>query len=224
MIDIIDIDNSIVISSVEDLKEYSVKVDGAVKARLKDFQLVGSTGTLIDLFRELVFCILTANASAKMGLKTINVIDDDILLFGSEQDITAKLIGIYRFPISRANYIVRTRAFLKNHCNNDLRKIFDDFQGDPSALRFFLASNLIGIGYKECSHFLRNVGFKGYAILDKHVISMLNLLGCNVQKPRKKSEYVTTELKMKDFAVKHDLDFDELDLLFWSYKTGEIIK
>jgi N-glycosylase/DNA lyase len=223
MTNIVDIDNSIIISNVEDLKQYYSTVCDAIKSRMTEFQLLKTNAMPIQLFRELVFCILTANASAKMGLKAIQAIDDHTLLFGSEKDITTKLTGVYRFPVSRANYIVRTRQFLNDHCNLDIHKIFNEFK-DPSALRFFLASNLIGIGYKECSHFLRNVGFKGYAILDKHVISMLNLLGCDVQKPRKKAEYVTTEIKMKEFAVKHSLDFDELDLLFWSYKTGEIIK
>jgi N-glycosylase/DNA lyase len=223
MIDIISVDNSIVISNIKDLKQYYATVNDAIKKRIIDFQLA-SNGTTKELFREVVFCILTANASAKMGLKAIQAIDDDTLFSGNENDITAKLTGSYRFPISRASYIVRTRRFLKDYCDLDIRKIFNEFKSDPSALRFFLANNLIGIGYKECSHFLRNVGFKGYAILDKHVISMLNLLGCNVQKPRKKSEYVITELDMKNFALQNALDFDELDLLFWSYKTGEIIK
>jgi N-glycosylase/DNA lyase len=84
--------------------------------------------------------------------------------------------------------------------------------------------NIIGIGYKECSHFLRNIGFTGFAILDKHVISMLNLLGCNVQKPRNKKEYKEVEQKMIDFAKYIELNIDHLDLVFWSYKTGEIIK
>ena len=34
-----------------------------------------------------------------------------------------------------------------------------------------------GLGYKEASHFLRNIGFPGYAILDKHILNSLREMG-----------------------------------------------
>jgi len=221
MIEIIKVDNAVTIATVNDLRQYYVSVESAIQKRLNEFQVIGK-GSSKQLFQELIFCILTANASAKMAMKAVSVIDDDTLFLGNEKDISTCLKGVYRFPRSRANYIVRTRHFLKGYCDLDVRKIFDQYDG--LALREFLAKFLCGIGYKESSHFLRNIGFKGFAILDKHIISMLNLLGCNVQKPCNKKEYCKVELIMKDFAKRYELDFDELDLLFWSYKTGEIIK
>lgn len=219
--DIITIKNLIIIHSVDDLRAYYENVKHHIIYRLDDFKEVGF-GDNNSLFRELVFCILTANTSAKMSLKAINSLDSTMFT-GTEKQIANKLKHVYRFPNVRANYIYRSRKFLEKEFNFDLHALCKTFS-NQWALRDYLKDNIIGIGYKECSHFLRNIGFTGFAILDKHVISMLNLLGCNVQKPRNKKEYKEVEQKMIDFAKHIDINIDHLDLVFWSYKTGEIIK
>jgi N-glycosylase/DNA lyase len=223
--EIIKVDNSIEIFSIEDLLSYHKQVRSKIITRLQFFKNFDSAASAYDLFRELVFCILTANASAKMALKSINTLESVIFKEDTtEKDIENKLRGVYRFPKTRANYIYRTKLFLQSTCKLNLRKIFLQYQDDKFDLRDFLTENVIGIGYKECSHFLRNIGYTGFAILDKHVISMLNLLGCQVRKPRNKREYREIEQKMIAFSLKININIDELDLLFWSYKTGEIIK
>jgi len=217
----IKIDNSIIIENIKDLQFFYNSIKSDISRRTSEFDMISKLGDKLDLFKELVFCILTANASAKMGLKSIEALDD-VIFEGNQNDIESKLKGVYRYPTSRSGYIIRTRDFLQKY-DLDLRKIFDQFK-DQNELRDFLVINIVGIGYKECSHFLRNVGFKGFAILDKHVISMLNLFECNVEKPTNKKQYQTIEQKMKDFAKQSNINFDDLDLLLWSYRTGEIIK
>jgi N-glycosylase/DNA lyase len=83
-----------------------------------------------------------------------------------------------------------------------------------------------GLGYKESSHFLRNVGFKGYGILDKHILRSLAELGVieTPQPPTTRARYLETEERLKKFARQIRIDFDELDLVLWSMKTGEILK
>ncbi len=83
-----------------------------------------------------------------------------------------------------------------------------------------------GLGYKEASHFLRNIGFKGYAILDKHVLRSLAELDIidDPQPPNTRLKYLTVEEKLKKLADLTKIDFDELDLVLWSLKTGEILK
>jgi N-glycosylase/DNA lyase len=223
MTEILVVNYNDVINNIDDLKQYYEVVKPLVKRRMQEFKSLSEHATNNDIFRELVFCILTANASAKMGLKSINALDH-VIFDGSERDICNRLKGIYRFPYSRSNYIVRSRSFLIQCHNMDFHSLFAQFNGNVLDIREYLKTNVVGVGYKECSHFLRNIGFKGLAILDKHVISMLNMLGCNVNKPKNKNEYKEIEQKMKDFAVQNGFDFDELDLVFWSFKTGEIIK
>jgi N-glycosylase/DNA lyase len=221
MTEILKVNYSGTIDNIDDLKKYYDFAKPLIERRMKEFDTFILTATNNDFFRELVFCILTANASAKMALKSIDVLGDKIFT-ESEEDICAALRGNYRFPNVRSNYIVRSRKFLQDEHTMDFRKIFSSYS--LVNLRDYLKDNVVGIGYKECSHFLRNVGIRGFAILDKHVISMLNLVGCNVSKPKNKKEYKQVEEVMKEFAFKNAIDFDDLDLVFWSYKTGEIIK
>lgn len=83
-----------------------------------------------------------------------------------------------------------------------------------------------GLGYKEASHFLRNIGLKGYAILDKHILRSLAELKIidDPKPPNTRLRYLTIEEKLKNLAHRLEIDFDELDLVLWSLKTGEILK
>ena len=94
--------------------------------------------------------------------------------------------------------------------------------------RDFFATNkdIKGIGYKESSHFLRNIGYRGYVILDKHILQTmheLNIINCP-KPPVNRDKYLETENKLIQFSNNHNFNIDELDLLIWSEKTGEILK
>ena len=99
---------------------------------------------------------------------------------------------------------------------------------DPFVRRDWLAQNpkIKGLGYKEASHFLRNIGFKGYGILDKHIVRCLSELGVidSPKPPTTRSRYLETEARMRQFSEGVGIDFDELDLALWSIKTGKILK
>jgi N-glycosylase/DNA lyase len=86
--------------------------------------------------------------------------------------------------------------------------------------------NIKGIGYKEASHFLRNIGFSGYGILDKHILNTLYEFKVinNPKPPSTRDKYLYTEEKLKGLAEILEIHMDELDLLLWSEKTGEILK
>jgi thermostable 8-oxoguanine DNA glycosylase len=42
--------------------------------------------------------------------------------------------------------------------------------------------------------------------------------------PNTRSRYLTIEEKLKNLSNRLEIDFDELDLVLWSLKTGEILK
>jgi N-glycosylase/DNA lyase len=42
--------------------------------------------------------------------------------------------------------------------------------------------------------------------------------------PTTKKKYLAIEERMREFANTIEIDLDELDLLLWSNKTGEILK
>jgi N-glycosylase/DNA lyase len=199
-----------------------------IKVRLAEFREVWRIGSDSRLWEELAFCIFTAGASARMGLKSIEAIRP-LLDQGRRDQMTRALkkAGAHRFPVARPGYIVETRHYLRKHFGMEIRQALDSF-GDAIERRDWLASNkrIKGLGYKEASHFLRNIGFCGHAILDKHVVRCLSDLGLvqTAKPPTTKKGYLELEDSLKRFAREIAIDFDELDLVLWSMKTGEILK
>jgi N-glycosylase/DNA lyase len=137
------------------------------------------------------------------------------------------LVGKHRYPRARAGYIVASREFLQEHCGLRLRKKLESFDDDLERRDWLVKEKRIkGLGYKEASHFLRNIGLKGYAILDKHILRSLAELKIisDPKPPNSRLKYLTIEKEVKKLAVCLKIDFDELDLVLWSLKTGEILK
>lgn len=197
-----------------------------IRARLAEFEAVWRHGSDTRLWEELVFCIFTAGASARMGLRAIEAVRP-LLLAGTQQQIADALRGVHRYPRARARYIVETRDHLQRLCGLRLRERLAAFD-DAHARRDWLARDraIKGLGYKEASHFLRNIGFRGYAILDKHILRSLAELGCieTATPPTTRTRYLTIEDQLRRFADGIGIDFDELDLVLWSMKTGEVLK
>jgi N-glycosylase/DNA lyase len=172
------------------------------------------------LFEEMTFCLLTANTSAVMGMKTVDALRD-ILFTASLDELRERLKECrYRFPNKRSEYIYLAREKFAYNLK-DLITTKDKY-----GLRDYLVENIKGFGYKEASHFLRNVGVKGLAILDKHILRSMNekRLIDSVPKSLNKKRYLEHESKLIEYSQKTGIDMDELDLVFWSGKTGRILK
>jgi N-glycosylase/DNA lyase len=195
-----------------------------IQERLKEFQEVMNKDDS-RIFEELCFCILTANTSARMGINTVEQIKHLLLTASKEELSQALKQARYRFPNKRAEYITEVKNFLKQDLNFKLKEKLLSFK-DQDERRDYLVANIKGIGYKEASHFLRNIGFSKSCILDKHILnslSELRVLETN-SRPKNGNHYLEIEQKMKNFAKDISIDIDELDLLLWSMKTGEILK
>ena len=199
-----------------------------IRKRLGEFQEVWRNGSDARLWEELAYCIFTAGASARMGLDSVDAIRS-LLLDGEAKAMSKALkkAGAHRFPNARPQYIVTTRSYFRADCGMKLRQRLRSF-ADPLERRDWLAQEkqVKGLGYKEASHFLRNIGIKGHAILDKHVMRCLCEVGVvDVPKPPStRARYLAVEQELVRFAREIKVDFDELDLVLWSMKTGEILK
>ncbi len=170
-------------------------------------------------FEELVFCLLTANTSAVMAMKAVDGVRD-VLFSGNLEDIKKGLKRAgYRFPNKRAEYIVEA-----HNKNLDLKNLIESHS--KNKVREFLVTNVKGLGYKEASHFLRNVGIFGLAILDKHILKSLHEFAVikEIPKSMNKNRYLEIEQKYIDFSNKININMDELDLLLWSTKNGQVMK
>ncbi len=206
-------------------RAYSEKRD-LIGERLSEFRLVLESGDDGRIFEELAFCICTAGASAKMGMRSVEALRD-VLLEGDLASLQQRMTGVHRFPNWRPAYIVHTREYLRREHGLGMRRLVMSFT-DPLERRDFFARNkdIKGIGYKEASHFLRNIGFPGYAILDKHILNTLFEMGVieSPKPPGTRDRYIAAEERLRKFSEDLDIPMDELDLLLWSEKTGEILK
>ena len=197
-----------------------------IKQRLSEFETVWNEASDDRLWEEMVFCFFTGGCSAKMGMRSIEAVRP-FLENGSQPEIASALTGVHRYPNARARYVYASRSFLKEHCNLELRKKLEGFDCSLERRDWLVREKGIkGLGYKEASHFLRNIGLKGYAILDKHVLKCLAELKIidSPKPPNTRSRYLTVEDKLRDLTEATKIDFDEMDLVLWSMKTGQILK
>jgi len=167
-----------------------------------------------DYFYELCFCLLTPQTKARNAdtvIKRLKALDFKNKNF----DPVNYLTGI-RFHENKARYLL------------ELKNKFDyiPFNLNSIELREYLVKNIKGLGYKESSHYLRNIGHKNLAILDRHILSNLKYFGVinDIPVSLSKKQYLEIENKFQEFSKKVNISIDHLDLLFWSMKTGEIFK
>ena len=78
---------------------------------------------------------------------------------------------------------------------------------------------------KEASHFLRNIGFKDYAIIDFHIVDLL-VNHSLIEKPKTitPKKYLEIENLLRELAEKTSLSLGELDLYLWYKETRKILK
>jgi len=187
-----------------------------IRNRLKEFKRIEDEDLL---FKELCFCILVANTSLEKTLEIWKKIDDGFLKYNKKQlSLKLKSLG-YRFYNKRADYILYNRK---------LKKIIKEKIKELSAfyLREWLVKNLKGIGFKEASHFLRNIGFKDFAILDRHILRFLfkNKIINEIPSNLSKRKYLEIENKLKNLADKLNITLSELDFLIFYLETGTLPK
>lgn len=212
--------------TIDDIKSAHAARRNEFRARLAEFEDIWANGSDERLWEEMVYCFFTGGCSAKMGLRSVEAVRSH-LMRGAHDDVMNALVGRHRYPRARAGYVIASREFLQADCGLRLRERISAFD-DPIALRDWLAreKGIKGLGYKEASHYLRNIGLRGYAILDKHILRSMAELGLidEPKPPSTRARYLATELKLKEFSENVGIDFDELDLVLWSMRTGEILK
>ena len=209
--------------SLEELKSEYARRKDSIKAQLGEFRKIRDSADDGRIFEELAYCILTSAVGPRVGLRSLEAIRD-ILPGGTAEELESRLKGIHKYP-EKAYYIVHTREYLKKEYGFHLRALVDSFD-DPQERRDFFALNrdIKGLGFTQASHFLRNIGFSGYAILDKNVVKSLYDLGLidSAKPPSTGKKYKEIEIRMKSLAVELGTGIDELDMLLWSVKTGKI--
>ena len=196
----------------------NTKIRDLVKTRIEEFKENGEKSSR-EMFKELCFCILTANFNAERCIRILKELNDELLSL-SERELAEKLRMLgYRYPRTRAKYIVEARR----HAGS-LKNVIENFKNE-NELREWLVKNVRGVGYKEASHFLRNIGFINLAIIDYHIINILARHKL-IEKPKTitRKRYFEIENLLRKIAEKLGLTLAELDLYLWYLETGKVLK
>lgn len=204
------------IIQIEELKQS--EVSGLVAKRMGEFAQMRKSNK--EIFSELCFCILTANYSAEGGIRIQKALGTGHETL-NEQALAAKLRSLgHRFPNMRARFIFKAREH-KGVLQGKLHTC------DSAEMREWLVKNIKGLGYKEASHFLRNIGITDLAIIDFHIIDLLKKHGLIREQKSKtltKKRYLEIESILRSLAQKTKLTLAELDLYLWYMETGKVLK
>jgi N-glycosylase/DNA lyase len=198
--------------------EYHVRGE-AIRARLDEFKAIEPK----RYFYELAFCILTPQSSARNADLTISELERD---------------RFFELGFDPTPYLRNPMHYVRFHNVKSARllRIRDSWPSIASVLDSSVAAPLLreqvldvvpGLGMKEASHFLRNIGKRDLAILDRHIFRHLTRLGVLQEIPKNaptKKRYLEIETHWHRYARDVGIPLDELDLLFWSMETGEIRK
>jgi len=189
-----------------------------VESRIASFRRLRGASSK-DIFMELAFCILAANFTASRSLEIVEKLGDRLMtLDRSEIARELRRLG-HRYPEARARYLVEAREKL-----DEIIKAIEEIE-DEYRLRRWLAENVPGLGFKESSHFLRNIGFQNLAIIDFHIIRLLKRYGLLGEfRSLTRRRYLEIEKLLREIADRLGLSLAELDLYLWYLDSGRIIK
>ncbi len=192
----------------------------AIKSRLNDFRIVPQE----EWFYELCFCICTPQSKALHAEQVVNKLKQLNFLHASDEVDPTSILRDPEHYIRFHNVKAQNLRLLRTGYPQVEEWCLS--AEEVGAIRERLVSGIRGIGMKEASHFLRNIGHRGIAIIDRHILKHLHRCGVvdSAKPPSSKRAYEEIEAQWKQFASDIRIDMDELDLVFWSLETGVIIK
>jgi len=193
-----------------------------VLERAEEFLLNNKAGEEI-WFRELILCLLTANSSFISAYKALNnLYSHDIKLLNTEQISKILRDSGYRFYNLKSRYISEAIEKYYGRIKKLVQPIADVNQFEA---REFLVNNVKGLGYKEASHFLRNLGYFDLAIIDRHILRYVNTnLNVGVKKVDTKNKYLLVEGLLRAIASALNIQVGLLDLFIFFKQTQTLVK
>jgi len=171
---------------------------------------------------ELLFCLLTPQSKARHAEEVIERMRRD---------------GWPRREIDPVPYLRDPERYIRFHNQKGMRllRVRDEW---PELLELItsdlpstekrrrLVARVNGLGMKEGSHFLRNIGHLDLAIIDRHILKHLVLAAAIPEVPRSMTprRYLEIEQTFGNLAAAWGLSLQELDLLLWSFEEGSVRK
>ncbi|MBL0176755.1 MAG: DNA lyase [Ignavibacteria bacterium] len=190
-----------------------------IRTRLSEFRRVPPSRH----FYELCFCLMTPQSSAAQCALVAAELERRRFQrapFDPEQLLRAFEGGYVRFHRTKARRLLAARESFP-----DVADLLTSDEHEKD-IREALVARINGLGYKEASHFLRNIGKTRVTIIDRHIIrnfirlDLLDAWPASISRAR----YLALEALFEDTAAALGMPPDELDLLLWSRETGFILK
>lgn len=224
-----------------DRRNYRLKKDRI------DAALQGSTGMISgvtesnkeDIFYMLIFCLCVPQSKAIKAEEAVDILrKKDFYHKDLPRSVVSEALAKrVRFYINKTDSLMRAcRQFCKEEqLWTYLQTIYAQYQalkGEEDRLyvlksaRVELSKLIHGFGTKLSSHFLRNIGMSGLAILDVHIIDGMQKRGLipSGKLDLTTEQYYGIERIMRNYAEQVGIHIDALDLLLWSQKTGYVFK
>lgn len=209
----------------EEIKDIYSTVKNRIIERLDEFERLWNRSGEEEIFYELVFCLLTPQSKALSADKAVKSLLKEKLIFSDDFKQISDVLNVVRFKNNKAKYIIeakykfleKDKITIKKYINKD--NIFET--------REWFWKNIKGIGLKEASHFLRNIGFgENIAILDRHILRNLEKFKVISEIPKTitKDKYYAIEAGMKDFSSLINIPLSHLDFVLWYKEAGDIFK
>ena len=191
----------------------------AIRRRLKEYRQIPPD----RYFYELIYCLMTPQSSAVHAMHLQQLFES---LQFKETDLDPEPLlqrkdSYIRFHKTKSQWIIEMKSRYDMIFNVLVSPI------SASEKREWLVNNVKGLSYKESTHFLRNIGKNDkLAILDRHILRYLkhHRVIRSLPKTLTRKRYLKIENQFSEFSDSVGILVDELDLLFWSNATGEILK
>lgn len=187
-----------------------------------------------DLWRELVACILGSRVRFEVAHSAVERMERRRLFCEHrrssrfqeyEQDVRAALSergaqgNSNRYPFFRVRASQIRRAAERLYKSKDTLRSFLEGSSDIREARRRLALEVSGLGPKQASLFLRNIGYAAHvAVLDIHVLTYMSWVGLT-EAPMTSVPTVRKYEALEDAFIEHAYSFgytpDRFDLAVW---------
>jgi N-glycosylase/DNA lyase len=176
-----------------------------------------------EIWKQKVFCLLSSQVDAKKSAVIADRIVRSIPFFDNTLTISKVEEECYRFLTSGVGYrFPKIRARQISLCWFPFLQIKDEYQdyvrsfGSEMKARNQIIETFPGIGLKQASMFLRNIGAsKNLAVIDIHMLFYLKACHgweCDQLTPKR---YLLAEGIFKDDASRYGLELNVFDVIVW---------
>jgi N-glycosylase/DNA lyase len=191
-----------------------------IDERLAEFRAVAEE----EYLWEMLYCLLTPQSRAVNAGGVIEKLKERNFL--KERFDPTSILRDPEHYIRFHNQKAR-RLLAAADREEEIREVLTRKDLDAAGRREWLVASINGLGWKEASHFLRNIGHLDLAIIDRHILKHMHLSGAIEAIPASigtRRVYLELEKRFRDLAAQSGLTLQQLDLLFWSYEEGSVRK